>query len=924
MDIQNSSQQQSQQSSYISEDNGHTMDFTSVINHAVGNDSRKSLGRRVSFAPVSHVRFFSKNQGGSSSAASSPEAPRERPRDDPPPVVNDENAYPGASNKRRRSSNIRYSLATSEADDMDLTGIGPAAFAIHRDGVADDDDDGEFGENDDEMEMTEVLQAQLARRKSVAIGSRQPLAPISTMTDDGEEDLDQSGSYMEEDSTTRSDFEGDRSSIMDVTIPLAQSLKPANQDEVWLALKRMAGGGDTSLDGDEIGDEDNEAYDENNDGLDLEAAKQRLLRARESLSLSQETLDDTDTPLVPQHVAMEASFTSTDDSMMMDDENMGMEGDRTLNMSKIVGRASLGGLMGSRLSVGGMAEISMDESEIYGRIMPTEIPHSSPISPPRPQSEELYSAASRMPIVEALPEIEQPTSNPLKSSIFHPPPKEDGRNSATATIQPAPTVPNHVEGPVFKAPTSTVTTESSAIPVFSPPPAPTGVPNVSAFTFQPPANAPKPPSLIPQPKSPFRSPQKSFKTLHKSPAKTTFSAAFAPPVAKPTPTRSTSGSTASGSTNDSNASASSATARSGTASTFSSNKRSRSEIESADTDRLTPAKRAALSHSAAANVPATVSRAKSPTRTKVFSRPSFSGMGLTSANPTAAGRRASVGYAARRKSIGMGLAASTSGKGPFTPSAATDSMAGGDSGAVIAHETPSGPVESQITLPPPQPSPSKTKRMARQSIAPGSSHQAKLIPISESENPASQLTLTTASPQASQESLPGTQSSATSAGEVVVMLGTPPSSQETTTGQGDLQEPSEQVDMPEDDIDLGMTEEEADMEMTTDFLAKLQDQLPLSQPEHEQFAMSMSSQVQTTAAATNAMRFTSEALAKRRQSLRKPIQQEELEEDAMDIHSATKQWGDQVAHIKIVNTVAGNEDDEEDDIVSYSGSVIWT
>src|SRR5688572_22695477 len=92
-----------------------TMDFTVPLH---GHTSRKSLGRRVSFANTSHVWMFptklsnnSSDSPDSSPSSSSAQAPDHNP-------VTDENDYPGRNNSRRHSS-IRYSMAQSE--DMDLT-----------------------------------------------------------------------------------------------------------------------------------------------------------------------------------------------------------------------------------------------------------------------------------------------------------------------------------------------------------------------------------------------------------------------------------------------------------------------------------------------------------------------------------------------------------------------------------------------------------------------------------------------------------------------------------------------------------------------------------------------------------------------------------------------------------------------------------
>jgi hypothetical protein len=100
------------------------MDFTQDYSTPVhDNTSRKSLGRRVSFASRPHVRIFETIH--SSSTGSPHSSPASALSDDTcrQPDVTNENDYPRQSLGRRRSS-TRYSMAES---DMDLTSIFPGS-----------------------------------------------------------------------------------------------------------------------------------------------------------------------------------------------------------------------------------------------------------------------------------------------------------------------------------------------------------------------------------------------------------------------------------------------------------------------------------------------------------------------------------------------------------------------------------------------------------------------------------------------------------------------------------------------------------------------------------------------------------------------------------------------------------------------------
>ncbi|KAF6766101.1 Spc7 kinetochore protein-domain-containing protein [Ephemerocybe angulata] len=478
---------QSTQAAFDDNDVTQSMEFTQDFRARIhDNASRKSFGRRVSFAEHAHVRVFQipdKNQV----APTSPSSPASTSSDpiEPPPVTN-ENDYPQAVSSRRRSS-IRFSTG---GDDMDMTsvmGFQPPGSAILDEEF--DDDDMAFSDDMD-MEVTQVVQGGLPRKRSLSMGTdrRDTLPPsaILDMSDDpvSEGEQDQTQSSVADDSIV-SEAASDKSQNMEFTIPLAKSLRPpAHEDEAWLALRQATHSGDTPYEPeDESLEED---FNQPNGGdMHLDDAVQRLMRARASLSgqngddetgqLDNEGLEDT--------VSSMASMDETDADA----------GNRTLNISKVLGRVSMGADLSSRMSMG-FGEASMDESEVYGSV-----------------------AAMRRQSMAAARQSLLPSRGTSSSNPDVPPPAQP--------IPPPPTV-------------------------FRPPPPPSVEPNPAPPSSAPSskqAAAPSPFSFAPQPPTtPSKSkPTPTFTPLSKTPtvpapnskgkAKPTFTAAFAPPTTRPSP-----------------------------------------------------------------------------------------------------------------------------------------------------------------------------------------------------------------------------------------------------------------------------------------------------------------------------------------------------------------------------------------------------
>lgn len=345
------------------EDRTQAMDMTGVVRFET-DGSRKSLGRRVSFANHAHVRLFEVPEQNTNSTAS--------PQSSPAAEIgshggaNDENAYPGASSFRRNSS-IRRSAIFSEGGgeesmemDSDDTGYSPGAFfraSNAQEGVNDMPD---FGFEDEEdyddaadMDVTEAISHNIVRKRSLSLGGpRQPLgnltvprASLDNQSGDGEgQEKDQS--FVEEDSGQSHSLgsEGDTSQPMEFTVPLVRPAKPPS--EAWLALRAVTHSGNTPF----IPSSD----DEENGGnggvqeMDLNDAVSRLQAARASLGLGNSNEED----------VQPDSFTSTEDSFAEENSrNDDDEGNQTVNVTQLIRRISL---------VPSTGDSTMDVTSVYG------------------------------------------------------------------------------------------------------------------------------------------------------------------------------------------------------------------------------------------------------------------------------------------------------------------------------------------------------------------------------------------------------------------------------------------------------------------------------------------------------------------------------------------------------------------------------
>lgn len=390
-----------------------THDFQTRIHD---NFTRKSMGRRVSFSEHAYVRLFD----GSTDNTNSTGTPQSSPgalsseSDVPSVPVNDENAYPSAS---RRQSSLRQSFA-SDGSDMDLTTIGGASSALL---------DEEFDDFDDDMEITEVLNGNILRKRSMSTAGRTPLSDKHTYSMPDPDDV---ASFSEEQSMSFSEdmsqSEGEHIQPMEFTIPLAHALRPANQDPVWLQLQKATHAGTSSVPYTEDDDVDLLGMD-GAEEMEISDALERLQRARESLGLS----------------------VGGDSFSSVESEDNAEDVDRTMNISKVFGRPKA---------------VFMDEAE---------------------------------PSVQVSPAAEPP----LTHSVYQPIPSPVLLQPTFTDVQP-PTEPRS---------NATNLTTSQQANVFS-----NSKPSV--FSSSNVINVPSP--------------------LRKSPARVgpkTFTAAFAPPVARPSP-----------------------------------------------------------------------------------------------------------------------------------------------------------------------------------------------------------------------------------------------------------------------------------------------------------------------------------------------------------------------------------------------------
>ncbi|KAI5992545.1 Spc7 kinetochore protein-domain-containing protein [Pisolithus marmoratus] len=369
------------------EDRTQAMDMTSIVRFEADN-SRKSLGRRVSFANHAHVRLFEVPEHNTNSTGSPQSSPAAE-IDSHGGGTNDENAYPGAAGFPRHSS-IRRSIAFSEGGgeesmemDSDDAGYSPGAFfrASNAQEVVDDMQDFGYEDADDyddgvDMDVTEAIPQNIIRKRSLSLGGpRQPLGtlavPNTSFDNQSEEEQEQrkEQSFVEEDSAQS---QGDASQPMEFTVPLVRPAKPPS--DAWLALRAVTHSGNTPY----IPSSDDE---ENAGGvreMELSDAVSRLQAARDSIGLGNSAGED----------GQPDSFTSTEDSLAEENSGNDDEGNQTVNVTQLIRRISLAPSTG---------DSTMDVTSVYGD---QGQENSSKIPSPTPATESLEVPQQTHPAAE--------------------------------------------------------------------------------------------------------------------------------------------------------------------------------------------------------------------------------------------------------------------------------------------------------------------------------------------------------------------------------------------------------------------------------------------------------------------------------------------------------------------------------------------
>ena len=389
------------------------MDFTHIQGSINENATRKSLGRRVSFASHAQVRVFEKD---SKRSGASPSAATDHPDHSAQSgtIVNDENDYPGATMARRRSS-MRRSVAFSENGEASMemdSDLGssplPAGFLAQDSFLQDEEPDDVSGVWDEEAEMdlTTNFASSRPRKSSLGLSSLpQPREDMSVDDRSHSEDMTQDSA---------GDISGEQAEPTEFSVPLNKSLRKSEPPSAeWLALRAVThAGADGPYEPPPSDDyEDEPSAHRSGVGLaeedmDLTEAETRLRRMRESLGLG--------------NVVQEESFTSSEGSSIGGDDN------QTVNLTNAW-----------RESLGTDSSSIMDFTNIHGT------------------SGENSAEETVNRVVPPVLALQDPcvTSEPSDSRAQSVPP-EPSSTTPLANDPPAPPVPPVFTkpGPVFSAP----------------------------------------------------------------------------------------------------------------------------------------------------------------------------------------------------------------------------------------------------------------------------------------------------------------------------------------------------------------------------------------------------------------------------------------------------------------------------------------
>ncbi|EJD04390.1 uncharacterized protein FOMMEDRAFT_155520 [Fomitiporia mediterranea MF3/22] len=391
------------------------------------NTTRKSLGRRVSFAPLASFRIFESNDNTNSSGVpSSSPTPASPPESEaspspirplPPIQLSNENDYPGRRSNtgpiRRVSTATEYGERSmsldmdQDSDDISEPPTDPVFFQEAANAGSDyeppptdedfhdgtDNDDGEDDEDDEDMEITEAIALNIDRKRSLSVAQQHEMARRSSLsslasrrrssikpppatenktTEDGGDEDDKN----EEDLTTNTQATQESEAPMEFTIAVGEPLKkPKPPSKSWLALLAMQGGSSND-------DNEEAAADDFDDEIELSSALSRLQTARSSLDINDQD-QDADGLGAENGFATDDSFTATESSM---EESLDV-GDQTLNVTSLMGRVS-----NIELSADSGRDSGTMEDEDFARPIRTET--TAPLNIQRKENAPVQAAPS--------------------------------------------------------------------------------------------------------------------------------------------------------------------------------------------------------------------------------------------------------------------------------------------------------------------------------------------------------------------------------------------------------------------------------------------------------------------------------------------------------------------------------------------------
>jgi hypothetical protein len=401
------------------------MDFTRDIRLSINeNATRKSFGRRVSFASHAQVRVFEKDPNRTDGSPSAVIANHSEPPSHSGTLVNDENDYPGMSSLVRRRSSLRRSVAFSGNGEssMDIDselGSSPLPNGFLTQGsFLQDEEPGDVSGSweEEDMDLTTNTVARRSRKSSLGLSSLTPSGQVTDLDDQpASEDMTQGST---------GDTSVERAEPTEFTIPLSKSLrKPEPPSAEWLALRAMThAGADTPFEPPPSDmDEDESLTHGRSVGLgegdmDITEAETRLRRMRESLGLT--------------NPVQEGSFTSSEESSIGGDDC----DNQTINLTS-VWRASLGTDSSSVMDLTNVRAISAER--IPDAAVNRALPPAFSLERPNP------------------PDQHNPRAQPLRSGST-PPPSLTTTSGMSSDSTASPALPVFTKlGPVFSAPKRT-------------------------------------------------------------------------------------------------------------------------------------------------------------------------------------------------------------------------------------------------------------------------------------------------------------------------------------------------------------------------------------------------------------------------------------------------------------------------------------